>query len=109
MISIVSRGKRRGRSSDGIPREATLPASSSAVIASGTPRVVSQGRAISATRAPRSGGPHAKLGSASLPALTVAREAPVTRNATSPLPPDATYLVAPRSSTLGGVRSTVTG
>src|SRR5205823_9724998 len=65
--------------------------------------------ALPISRAPRSGGPHAKLGSASLPALTVAREAPVTRNATSPLPPDATYLVAPRSSTLGGVRSTEIG
>src|SRR2546422_5112194 len=42
LISIVSRGKRRGRSSDGIPREATFPASSSAEIASGTPRVRSE-------------------------------------------------------------------
>ena len=86
-----------------------MPASSSAVIASDAPGAKSQGRATSATRAPRSGGPHGKLGSTSLPALTVAREAPVTRNATRPLPPAATYRVAPRTSILGGVRSTVTG
>ncbi len=44
-----------------------------------------------------------------VPAVTVAREAPVTRNATSPLPPGERYRVAARTSTFGGVRSTVTG
>ena len=109
MISMVSFGKRRGLNEAGMPREAVLPASSSPVIVSGAPGVKSQGSAIRATRTPCSAGPHAKLGRASLPAVTVEREAPVTRKATSPLPPGDRYCVAARSSIFGGVRSTVTG
>ena len=87
MISIVSRGNLRGRISAGIPRAAVLPASSLARIARGVAGSKSQGSAISATRAPRSAGPKANDGNVSGPALTSVRIAPVTRNATSPLPP----------------------
>ena len=89
LISIVSRGNLRGSSSAGIPRAAALPASSVARIVSGAAGSKSQGRAISATRAPRSAGPNANERNVSGPAVTSARAAPVTRNATRPLPPGA--------------------
>src|SRR5881628_2623571 len=75
LISIVSRGNLRGRISAGIPRAAAFPASSAARTASGTAGSKSQGKAINATRAPRSSGPKANDGNTSGPALTSVRGA----------------------------------
>ncbi len=81
------RGHLRGLISTGTPRAAVLPASSDERIASATEESKSHGSASSATRAPRSSGPYGNDGNTSGPAVTSVRAAPVTRNATSPVPP----------------------